>query len=125
MEFNSIVETANYFNKQHKSILRFIDKDKTFRGYILVREENYNPEKEYKLKIKVKPEKIVKERVPFKGNQVECTNIETGEIKMYDNKKQAADDLNTRTGSIDKVIYGARKTHKGCTFKLIKKEPTL
>lgn len=125
LEFNSIAETADYFNKEHKSILRYIDSDKTFRGYILVREENYNSEKEYKLKVKIKPEKIIKERVPFKGNQVECINVETGEVKMYDNRKQAADDLNTIIGSIDKVIYGTRNHHRGYTFKLIKKSCSL
>ena len=119
LEFNSITDVAKYFNKKYNTILRFVDKnDRTYLGYFLVREENYSSEKIYKLEEKV-TKRYIKKGL-FEGNPIECTNLETKEVIVYPNKKEAAIALEFKLGGINKVLYDNRNHYKGYSFKLIK-----
>ena len=126
LSFNSIQEASLFFCIDYKKLFQFIDKDnKTYKGYIIVREENYDKSKIYK-KI-YKPKKFYikktveeKEQNKFRGYPIKATNIKTGESITYNNKSDLAEKMNTNKKYIDRVMYGKRNHHKGFTFEFIR-----
>lgn len=111
--FNSISEISK--KCWHKAI---DNPNKTYKGMILVKEENYIPSKTYKKVYKKRKEYVPKGR--FKGYPIKCINIETKEEIIFNNKFEAISSLGFTIGGINKVLYGTRKSHKGYIFKLLK-----
>ena len=120
-EFESISKTASYFKTYQKRISEVCnDRKKSWVGYIFVKEKNYNSKLEYKITYKKDIPKEYIIRQPFKGNPLKCINIETNEEILFNNKKEAIEQLGFTSNGIDKVLYGNRRSHKGYKFELLK-----
>lgn len=123
-EFESISKAASHFKISQKRISDVCNgRKKSWVGYIFIKEKDYNPETEYRIVYKKdlpKEPRIPIIRQPFKGNPFKCTNIETGEELLFNNRFEAIEQLGFTQSGIDKVLYGKRKSHKGYKFELIK-----
>ena len=120
-EFESISKTASYFKTSQKRISEVCNgRKKSWVGYIFVKEKNYNSKLEYKITYKKDIPKEYIIRQPFKGNPLKCINIETNEEILFNNKKEAIEQLGFTSNGIDKVLYGNRRSHKGYKFELLK-----
>lgn len=120
-EFESISKTASYFKTSQKRISGVCNgRKKSWVGYIFVKEKDYNSKLEYKITYKKDLPKVYTIRQPFKGNPLKCINIETNEEILFNNKKEAIEQLGFTSNGIDKVLYGNRRSHKGYKFELLK-----
>ena len=120
-EFESISKTASYFKTSQKRISEVCNgRKKSWVGYIFVKEKDYNSKLEYKITYKKDLPKVYTIRQPFKGNPLKCINIETNEEILFNNKKEAIEQLGFTSSGIDKVLYGNRRSHKGYKFELLK-----
>ena len=113
-EFESITKTALFFNCNAKAISKICDKkENTYKGYIFIKEKNYNPLLEYK-KISKAKEAYYEPKGRFQGYPVQTYNLQSKEIiKTYNNRKELAKEFNTSTGYIAKVISGEKKSFRG------------
>lgn len=113
-EFESITKTALFFNCNAKAISKICDKkENTYKGYIFIKEKNYNPLLEYK-KISKAKETYYEPKGRFQGYPVQTYNLQSKEIvKTYNNRRELAEEFNTSTGYIAKVISGEKKSFRG------------
>ena len=120
-EFESISSTASFFKVSQKRISEVCNNRKSsYIGYIFVKEKDFDVSKEYKKILKKDLPKVYTIRQPFKGNPLKCINIETNEEILFNNKKEAIEQLGFTSSGIDKVLYGNRRSHKGYKFELLK-----
>ena len=108
-EFESITDTANKLNVKITSVEKVLSKDNsTCKGLILVKEEDYDSNKNYIKTYKTQP---YKPKGKFKGHPVETFNIETNETVMkFDNKYDMAKYYNTSLKYVNKV-FNKEKNH--------------
>lgn len=120
-EFESISSTASFFKVSQKRISEVCNNRKSsYIGYIFVKEKDFDVSKEYKKILKKDLPKVYTIRQPFKGNPLKCINIETNEEILFNNKKEAIEQLGFTSSGINKVLYGNRRSHKGYKFELLK-----
>lgn len=119
-EYGSIYEAAKELNTSESNIrLTLQGTNKSSKGLILVKEEDYNPDVIYKQERKgytyikrVKKDIVVKG--PYKGKPVETYNLETGKvIEKFNNKHEVAEKYNTTSKYINTVICGGKKSFRG------------
>ena len=121
-EFESIIQSALFFNCEVKKISEVCNRKRfSYKGYIFVKEKDYDPLLEYKKVSKAKESYYnYKLKGPFQGNPLETFNLETKEtIKIYNNRKEIAEEFNTTTSYIAKVLSGEKKSFRGMGVRRI------
>lgn len=108
-EFESITDTANKLNVKITSIEKVLSKtNRTCKNLILVKEEDYDSNKNY---IKIYKKKPYESKGRFKGHPVETFNIETNEVVMkFNNKYEMAEYYSTSLKYVNKV-FSKEKNH--------------
>lgn len=111
-EFKSIRLAAIYFHTQERIISRVLNSSskKSFKGFVVIFKDDYNPEKDYRIIPKYKLPKIIVEKNIFKGHPVIVYNLETNEeVKEFDNLYLLADEYETTRNYCRKIISKEKK----------------
>lgn len=108
-EFESITDTANKLNVKITSIEKVLSKNnRTCKNLILVKEEDYDSNKNYIKNYKTKPYEA---KGKFKGHPVETFSLETNKVVMkFNNKYEMAEYYNTSLKYVNKV-FNKEKNH--------------
>lgn len=111
-EFESIIEAVKQLRVNTSAVEKALLKNNaTCKNFILVKEENYDPNINY---IKNYKTKVYEAKGKFEGKKVETFNLETQEIiKQYSNTQELADEYNMNKKYVYKVLSGERKSFKG------------
>ena len=108
LTYNCVADITN-----SRDIYTIIDNPKrTYKGLLLVREENYDPTKTY-TKINKGREPYIP-KGPYAGKPVETYDLETLEtIKPYQNKKEVAEEYGSTPKQVGKALCGENKSFRG------------
>lgn len=106
--FNSISEIG-----KDGRIYKILDNTKkTFKGMILIREENFNPSVLYKKVYKERP--VYEPKGRFLGKPIETFDLETLlTLEQFNNKHELMNVLQVSEGGLSKFLTGERKSLKG------------
>ncbi|MCK4522264.1 MAG: GIY-YIG nuclease family protein [Nanoarchaeota archaeon] len=115
--FESVASTAKALGSNVEILRRAVTgKTKTHKGFVFVYESLYTPTQDYRVLSRAKVY-VPKVRVPFKGRPITTTNVETEEVRNYDNITDLAIELDSRTKHIYKVMGKETRTYKGLRIK--------
>lgn len=111
-EFRSGVLTAKHLNCTIKTIDKAVAGIiKSVKGFIVMKKELYDPNKDYRIIPKYKLPKIVKERVPFKGHPITTRHKDTGEIQEFSCIKELCNYHQVTEKAVRKVMSISDKDH--------------
>lgn len=122
--FESIRKASYELGVNEKYISRILNQEnKTCKNLILIECKNYIPGKDYRINYKTKNPNYFKEiynyekKGPFLGHPIKSINIESNEVKNYNNIKEIVlEHPNMKEKGIRKVLNNERKSYKGFTF---------